>query len=189
MILLIDNYDSFTYNVKQEIEILGFECRVFRNNKITIEEIKALAPEKIVISPGPGRPEDAGITMDVIREFAGKIPLLGICLGHQALGHFHGSKIIRGKHPMHGKISTITHQGKGVFNGLDLSLEVVRYHSLVIDQKTLHPILEVTALSDDGEIMGVRIPSLKQEGVQFHPESFATQYGRRMMSNFLQREE
>jgi len=189
MILLIDNYDSFTYNVKQEIEVLGFECKVVRNDKITIEEIAAMKPAKIVISPGPGRPEDAGISIAVLREFAGKIPVLGICLGHQALGQVHGSKIVRGKKPMHGKISTITHQGKGVFNGLDLSLEVVRYHSLVIDPQTLHPILEITAMSDDGEIMGVRVPSLKQEGVQFHPESFATQHGRRMMSNFLEREE
>lgn len=189
MILLIDNYDSFTYNIKQEIEILGYECKVFRNDKISISEIISLNPKKIIISPGPGKPEDAGITLDVIREFAGKTPIFGICLGHQALGYYHGSKIIRGKKPMHGKISVITHQGKGVFNELEQGLEVVRYHSLVIDQSRLNPILEITAMSEDQEIMGVRIPSLKQEGVQFHPESFATQQGRRMFSNFLGRDE
>jgi anthranilate synthase component 2 len=189
MILLIDNYDSFTYNVKQEIEILGYECLVVRNDQITLAEIHALAPSKIVISPGPGRPEDAGICIDVLREFAGKIPVLGICLGHQAIGYFHESKVIRAQQPMHGKISKITHQGQGMFAGLPADLSVARYHSLIIDQKTLAPNLEITAMSDDGEIMGVRDVKLKQEGVQFHPESIATESGRAMMKNFLGRSE
>lgn len=189
MILLIDNYDSFTYNVKQEIEILGFDCQVVRNDQITVAEIAALQPAKIVISPGPGRPEDAGITLAVWQEFAGKIPVFGICLGMQALGHVHGAKIVRGKQPMHGKISTLSHLGQGVFNGLDLTLDVVRYHSLVVERASLPSLLQITALSEDGEIMGIRVPTLWQEGVQFHPESFATQYGRRMMSNFLERED
>ena len=187
MILLIDNYDSFTYNIKQEVEILGYECEVVRNDAITLEEITRKNPEKIILSPGPGRPEGAGITLSVIKEFAGKIPILGICLGHQAIGHAHGSKVIRGKEPMHGKVSEISHQGQGIFEGLESGLKVARYHSLVIEKETLVPSLEVTAFSSDGEIMGVRNRALKQEGVQFHPESYATESGRRMIQNFLER--
>ena len=189
MILLIDNYDSFTYNVKQEIEILGFECTVIRNDQITLQEIEKMAPKKIVISPGPGRPESAGITLEVLKYFACKIPIFGICLGHQAMGHSHGSKVVLGAQPMHGKISPIRHENKGVFEGLPQPLQVARYHSLVIDPKTLGNGLEITAMSDDGEIMGVRNVSAKQEGVQFHPESFATEYGRKMIQNFLERDE
>ena len=189
MILLIDNYDSFTYNIKQEVEILGHECKVVRNDEITLDEIKTLNPKKIILSPGPGRPESAGITISVIREFAGKIPVLGICLGHQALGHAHGSKVIRAKVPMHGKISEISHEGKGVFQGLAPRLKVARYHSLVIERETLSEDLEITALTEEGEIMGVRNVLLKQEGLQFHPESFATESGRSMMRNFLERVE
>ncbi len=187
MILLIDNYDSFTFNVKQEIEVLGFSCLVKRNDEITLEEIKRLAPEKIVISPGPGRPESAGITLDLLKEFAGKIPVLGICLGHQAIGHFSGGNIIRGKRPMHGKVSKLTHTNKGVFFGLPAALDVARYHSLVIEKSTVPACLEVTAISEDGEIMGVQNLALMQEGVQFHPESIATESGRKMMENFLKR--
>jgi anthranilate synthase/aminodeoxychorismate synthase-like glutamine amidotransferase len=187
MILLIDNYDSFTYNVKQEIEVLGFECIVKRNDEITVAEIESMRPEKIVISPGPGRPEDAGITLDVIKHFAGRIPVFGICLGHQAMGHYHGGNIIRGKRPMHGKVSKLTHEGKGVFQGLESNLDIARYHSLVIEKDTLPASLEITALSDDGEIMGVRNVKMKQEGVQFHPESIATASGRAMIANFLNR--
>ena len=189
MILLIDNYDSFTYNVKQEIEILGFECQVVRNDQVSVAEVLKLAPQKIVISPGPGRPESAGITLELMKAVAGKIPLFGICLGHQALGLFHGGKIIRAPKPMHGKMSKISHLGLGVFKGLDSSLSVVRYHSLVIERGSLPTSLEITATADDGEIMGVRNVALKQEGVQFHPESFATQMGRSMMENFLKRAE
>ena len=189
MILLIDNYDSFTFNVKQEIEVLGFHCEVRRNDEITIEEIKQMAPEKIVISPGPGRPEAAGITLEVIAAFAGKIPVFGICLGHQALGHYSGGKVVRGRRPMHGKVSGITHQGKGVFKDLPDELKVARYHSLVIEKASVPVQLEITAMSDDGEIMGVRNEKLLQEGVQFHPESIATEMGRKMMENFLKRKE
>jgi anthranilate synthase/aminodeoxychorismate synthase-like glutamine amidotransferase len=189
MILLIDNYDSFTYNVKQEIEILGFECQVVRNDQITVAEIEAIHPEKIVISPGPGRPENAGIILDVLKAFSGKIPVLGICLGHQAMGHFHGSHVIRAKRPMHGKISTITHENVGVFKGLPRELKVARYHSLVIEKESLSANLEITAMSEDGEIMGVRDVKAKQEGVQFHPESIATESGRTMMKNFLSRQD
>ncbi len=189
MILLIDNYDSFTYNLKQEIEILGFECRVVRNNEITTEEIRVMNPEKIVISPGPGRPENAGIIIDVLREFAGKIPVFGVCLGLQAMGYFHGAKIVRAREPMHGKVSNITHAGLGVFTGLNDSIAVARYHSLVIDPETLGEALQVTATTSEGEIMGARSVKLKQEGVQFHPESIATESGRQMMKNFLTRVE
>ncbi len=187
MILLIDNYDSFTYNVKQEIEILGYACNVVRNDQITLDEIHRLKPQKIVISPGPGRPEHAGITVAVLKEFAGKIPVLGICLGHQALGIVHGCPVIRAQQPMHGKISKLSHSGQGVFKGLPNPLSVARYHSLVIDSKNLAASLEVTATTEDGEIMGVQNLELKQEGVQFHPESFATESGRLMMKNFLER--
>lgn len=189
MILLIDNYDSFTYNIKQEVEILGFECKVFRNDEITIDEIRKLAPEKIILSPGPGRPEAAGILLEAIGAFAGEIPVLGVCLGHQALGQFHGSKVVRAKVPMHGKISVLSHTGEGVFQGLTPQLKVARYHSLVIDRNTLNPALQITAETEDGEIMGVRNVSMKQEGVQFHPESFATESGRMMIRNFLERNE
>lgn len=189
MILLIDNYDSFTFNVKQEIEVLGFECLVRRNDEITLKEIHELGPQKIVISPGPGRPESAGITLELLKAFAGKTPVFGICLGHQAIGHFSGGNIIRGKRPMHGKVSKISHEGRGVFEGLAPSLSVARYHSLVIEKKTVPACLEVTAMSEDGEIMGVRNISLMQEGVQFHPESIATEFGRKMMENFLKRKD
>jgi para-aminobenzoate synthetase component 2 len=189
MILLIDNYDSFTYNVKQEIEVLGYECVVKRNDEITLAEIEKLSPDKIVISPGPGRPEEAGITLSVLEKFAGIIPVFGICLGHQAMGHFHRGKVIRGKRPMHGKISKISHTNTGVFWGLPGDLKVARYHSLVIEKETLPPTLEVTAVSEDGEIMGVRNVAMKQEGVQFHPESIATDSGRAMMANFLSRKD
>jgi anthranilate synthase component 2 len=188
MILLIDNYDSFTYNIKQEVEVLGFKCIVSRNDEITLQEIEALQPEKIIISPGPGRPEDAGITLSLLNYFAGKIPVLGICLGHQALGHIHGGKITHGPKPMHGKVSVIQHSNLGVFEGLKSELRVARYHSLVIDRTSLPESLEVTALSDDGQIMGVRNRGLKQEGLQFHPESIATESGRAMIKNFLERQ-
>lgn len=187
MILLIDNYDSFTYNVKQEIEVLGFTCQVVRNDQINIDDIRKLRPDKIVISPGPGRPEAAGITPELLKAFAGQVPVFGICLGHQAMGYFAGGNIVRGKTPMHGKVSKITHQGLGVFEGLPPELSVARYHSLVIERATAPASLEITALSEDGEIMGVRNQKLLQEGVQFHPESIATECGRKMIENFLKR--
>ncbi len=187
MILLIDNYDSFTYNVKQEIEVLGFECLVIRNDQITIPEIKKLNPSKIVISPGPGHPEQSGVTLPILKEFAGVTPVFGICLGLQAIGLSHGAKVIRAITPMHGKVTKIFHEGKGVFQGLKQELLVARYHSLVIDSHFSAPDFEVTARTEDGEIMGARNVRLKQEGVQFHPESIATESGRQMMKNFLTR--
>ena len=189
MILLIDKYDSFTYNVKQEIEILGFECKVFRNNQITVDEVLALSPQKIVLSPGPGRPEHAGIMIELLQNTAGKIPVFGICLGLQAIGYAHGAAIVRAEKPMHGKISLIQHQGTGVFENLPKPIAVARYHSLVIDRNTLSPNLEITAETESGEIMGVRSHLDLQEGVQFHPESIATESGRQMMKNFLTRKE
>jgi anthranilate synthase/aminodeoxychorismate synthase-like glutamine amidotransferase len=187
MILLIDNYDSFTYNVKQVIETLGVRCEVVRNDQITLGGIESLAPRAIVISPGPGRPEDAGITVPVLQKFRGIIPVFGICLGHQAIGLAGGAKVVRARRPMHGKVSRIRHESVGVFDGLPAELQVARYHSLVIDESTLTPGLEITARSDDGEIMGVRNAEALQEGVQFHPESIATESGREMIANFLKR--
>jgi anthranilate synthase/aminodeoxychorismate synthase-like glutamine amidotransferase len=185
MILLIDNYDSFTYNLKQEIEILGFECEVFRNDKITLNEIRKLSPERIVISPGPGDPDSAGITLDLIREFAGEIPILGVCLGHQAIGQAMGGQVRRARVPMHGKLSPVNHTGKGVFKGIENPVSVVRYHSLVVEKDSIPPSFTITAMSDDGEVMGIMNAELKLEGVQFHPESIATEQGRAMLKNFL----
>jgi len=185
MILLIDNYDSFTYNIYQYLLELGASVKVIRNDKITIEYATALKPEKLLFSPGPGRPEDAGITVKAIGHFAGKIPILGVCLGHQAIGYFYGGKIIGAKRLMHGKTSTITADGKGVFAGIDEPFKAMRYHSLVIEKQSLPDCLEITATSEDGEIMGVRHKTLKVEGIQFHPESIMTPLGKKMLLNFL----
>ncbi len=187
MILLIDNYDSFTYNVKQEVNQLGYECRVVRNDAISLAGIRRLNPSRIIISPGPGRPEDSGITLEVLREHAGITPIFGICLGHQAIGLMNGGKIVRAKRPIHGKLSKIKHEGKGVFSGLQKQLSVARYHSLIIERDSIPAELEITAVAEDGEIMGVRNFRLKQEGVQFHPESFATEQGRHMIQYFLEK--
>jgi anthranilate synthase component 2 len=185
MILLIDNYDSFTYNIYQYLLELGAACRVVRNDKITVEEIEAEAPEAILLSPGPGRPEDAGISVQVIGRFAGKIPILGVCLGHQAIGLYFGGKIVNAKRLMHGKTSTVTSDGKGVFTGFKAPFQAMRYHSLVIDKDSLPACLEVTATSEDGEIMGVRHRELPVEGIQFHPESIMTPMGKKMLRNFV----
>jgi anthranilate synthase component 2 len=187
MILLIDNYDSFTYNLKQEIEILGFHCEVYRNDEISLKEIQKLSPEKIVISPGPGDPDSAGITLELIKHFAGKIPILGVCLGHQAIGQAMGGIVRRARVPMHGKISSISHQNTGVFSGIANPVSVVRYHSLVVDRASIPRNFQVTATSDDGEVMGMINAELQLEGVQFHPESVATDQGRTMLKNFLTR--
>lgn len=192
MLLMLDNYDSFTFNVVQYLGELGEDVRVFRNDEITIEDIAALAPDRIVVSPGPCTPNEAGISMDVIRHFAGKIPLLGICLGHQSIGQVYGGKIVRAGKVMHGKISPIYHNGDGVFTGLPSPYNATRYHSLVIDKATLPDCLEVTAWTqtDDGsieEIMGVRHKTLDVEGVQFHPESILTEYGHELLANFIKR--
>jgi anthranilate synthase/aminodeoxychorismate synthase-like glutamine amidotransferase len=186
MILVIDNYDSFTYNLVQYLGELKQDVRVVRNDEIEVADIERMAPERILISPGPCTPKEAGISVDVIREFAGKIPILGVCLGHQSLGYAFGGKIVRAKKLMHGKTSQIRHDGKGVFKGLKNPFTATRYHSLVIEKKSRPRDLIVTATSEDGEIMGVRhrkIPAL--EGVQFHPESVLTEGGMDLLRNFL----
>ena len=190
MILMVDNYDSFTYNVVQYLAELKADVHVYRNDQITIAEIEQLAPEKIVISPGPCTPNEAGISVEAIKYFSGKIPILGICLGHQSIGQAFGGEIIRAKQVMHGKTSMIHHNSSGVFANLTNPYEATRYHSLVIDQKTLPDCLELTAWTqnDDGsidEIMGVRHKQLAVEGVQFHPESILTQHGHDLLENFL----
>jgi anthranilate synthase component 2 len=190
MLLMIDNYDSFTYNIVQYLGELGADVRVYRNDAITIAEIEALAPDQIVISPGPCTPNEAGISVPVIKHFAGKIPLLGICLGHQGIGQAFGGDVIRAKKVMHGKLSPIFHSNKGVFTGLTNPFTATRYHSLVIDSKTLPDCLEVTAWTQDengqmDEIMGVRHKTLDVEGVQFHPESILSEHGHQLLKNFL----
>lgn len=190
MLLMIDNYDSFTYNVVQYLAELGAEVQVHRNDQLTVEQIEALNPERLVISPGPCTPNEAGVSMDAIRHFAGKIPILGICLGHQAIGQVFGGNIIRAGRVMHGKVSPVFHQGTGVFRGLNNPLQATRYHSLVIDQASLPDCLEMTAWTrnSDGsveEIMGVRHKTLAIEGVQFHPESIMSEQGHDLLRNFL----
>lgn len=190
MLVMIDNYDSFTYNVVQYFAELGEDVRVFRNDEITIEEIEALKPDHLVISPGPCTPNEAGISMAAIRYFAGKLPILGICLGHQSIGQVFGGKIIRAGQVMHGKISQIHHADVGVFAGLNNPYNATRYHSLVIDKQNLPECLEITAWTEnpDGsmeEIMGVRHRELPIEGVQFHPESIMTEHGHDLLKNFL----
>ena len=190
MLLMIDNYDSFTYNIVQYLGELGAEVEVHRNDAISLQQIEDLAPAQIVISPGPCTPNEAGISMEAIRTFAGRIPLLGICLGHQSIGQVYGGDIVRAGRVMHGKISPIEHSGTGVFTGLNQPLNATRYHSLVIDKKTAPDCLEVTAwaLDEAGEreeIMGVRHKELMVEGVQFHPESILSEQGHQLLKNFL----
>ncbi|HYT96558.1 MAG TPA: aminodeoxychorismate/anthranilate synthase component II [Casimicrobiaceae bacterium] len=185
MLLMIDNYDSFTYNLVQYLGELGADVRVARNDAITLDEIETLAPAGIVISPGPCTPNQAGISVPLIRRFAGEIPILGVCLGHQAIGQAFGGRIVRSERVMHGKLSPITHDSKGVFAGLPSPFRATRYHSLAIDRATLPPMLAVTATADDGEIMGVRHRKFAVEGVQFHPEAILTEHGRRLLDNFL----
>lgn len=187
MILVIDNYDSFTYNLVQYMGELGADLDVRRNDEVTIDEVRALAPEKIVISPGPGTPSEAGITVELIRELGPSIPTFGVCLGHQAIGEAMGGKVIRAGRLMHGKTSMVTHTGEGVFAGLPSPLEATRYHSLVVERETLPDCLEITAESDDGYIMGLRHKTLPIEGVQFHPESVLTVHGMQMLKTFLER--
>jgi anthranilate synthase component 2 len=185
MLLMVDNYDSFTYNLVQYLGELGAEVNVYRNDAITLEQIAAWRPEKIVISPGPCTPNEAGISVPLIRRFAGEIPILGVCLGHQAIGQAFGGRIVRAGRVMHGKVSTIRHRGDGIFQGLKNPLSATRYHSLVIDRTSLPACLEVTAESEDSEIMGVRHREHSVEGVQFHPEAILTEQGHEMLSNFL----
>ena len=189
MLLLIDNYDSFTYNLAQYLGELGADVHVHRNDAISLEQIAAWQPEKIVISPGPCTPSEAGISIDVIRKFAGAIPILGVCLGHQAIGQAFGGKIVRAQRVMHGKLSPVTHDGRGVFAGLPSPFEVTRYHSLAIEKNSVPASLEVSATADDGEIMGVRHRTLAVEGVQFHPEAILTEHGHALLANFLNQPE
>ena len=186
MVLVIDNYDSFTYNLVQYLGELGATVVVRRNDEAGLEQLEALAHDRVVISPGPGRPEQAGVSLDVIRTFGPRMPLLGVCLGHQAIGLAFGGEVVRAPLPIHGKTSTVEHDSKGVFSGLSTSLLAGRYHSLVVDQRTLPAELEVSARTKDGLVMGLRHRTLPIHGVQFHPESVLTTEGRRILRNFLE---
>ena len=186
MLLVIDNYDSFTYNLVQYLGELGETIEVRRNNRVTLDEIEnSLRPERIVISPGPGTPNDAGITLDVIVRFAGKIPLLGVCLGHQAIGQAFGGKVVRAAELMHGKSSEVSHDGKTIFAGISNNFVAGRYHSLIVEKESLPSCLEISASTADDIIMGLRHRELKVEGVQFHPESILTSEGKQLLANFL----
>jgi len=187
MLLMIDNYDSFTYNLVQYLGELGQDVRVYRNDEISVEEIERMSPERIVISPGPCTPNEAGISVDVVRAFAGRVPVLGVCLGHQAIGQAYGGKIVHARALMHGKTSMIHHNEQGVFRGLPNPFEATRYHSLVVDRETFPDCLEVTAWTDDDDIMGMRHRELDVEGVQFHPESILTQHGHDLLRHFIGR--
>ncbi len=185
MLLVIDNYDSFTYNLVQYLGELGEDMSVFRNDKISIDEAVKLNPSKILISPGPGTPNNAGISLDIIKHFAKQIPILGVCLGHQAIGQFFGGKVVRAPEPRHGKPSTITHDGKGLFENTENNIQAGRYHSLTVERKSLPSCLTITAETEDGIIMGLRHNDVKIEGVQFHPESILTPDGKKLLQNFL----
>jgi anthranilate synthase/aminodeoxychorismate synthase-like glutamine amidotransferase len=185
MLLLIDNYDSFTYNLVQYLSELGAEVEVRRNDQITLDKIDRMAPARIVISPGPKTPRQAGICLALIERFAGRLPILGVCLGHQAIGEAFGGRVVRAPELMHGKISSISHDGKGVFAGLANPFSATRYHSLIVDRESLPACLEVSATSPSGLIMGLRHRELKVEGVQFHPESIMTSSGKDLLANFL----
>lgn len=185
MLLMIDNYDSFTYNLFQYFGELGEHVMVFRNDEITLSEVERLLPDRIVISPGPGAPKEAGISVDVVRHFAGKIPILGVCLGHQSIGYAFGIEVVPAKRIMHGKTSPIYHDGKTIFNGCANPFLATRYHSLALKNEKINELFEVSALSDDGEIMAIRHREFTVEGVQFHPESILTVEGKRILGNFL----
>jgi anthranilate synthase/aminodeoxychorismate synthase-like glutamine amidotransferase len=191
MILVIDNYDSFTYNLVQHLGELGADLpvardiKVLRNDQVTVGEIEALAPDRILLSPGPCTPDDAGITLDVFRHFAGKVPLLGVCLGHQAMGQAFGGQVVRAPYLMHGKTSQILHDGRTVFEGVENPFTATRYHSLIVERASVPPVLEVTATTSDGLVMGLRHREFICEGVQFHPESIMTASGKRLLANFL----
>jgi anthranilate synthase component 2 len=182
---MIDNYDSFVYNLVQYLREMGQEVEVYRNDKITLDKVEKIKPDHIIISPGPCTPDKAGISLEIINAYSGKIPILGVCLGHQAIGQAFGGHVVRASKPVHGKISRISHNGRGVFYNLPQQLKVGRYHSLVISAETIPDCLEVTAVSPDGEIMGLRHCKYKVEGVQFHPESILTDFGKEMLANFL----
>ncbi|GIN84544.1 aminodeoxychorismate/anthranilate synthase component II [Heyndrickxia sporothermodurans] len=185
MILIIDNYDSFTYNLVQYTKQIGHEVRVVRNNQISIKEIEQLQPDFLLLSPGPGNPDQSGICLEIVEYFSNKIPILGVCLGHQIIAKAFDGNVIKAKMPMHGKTSMITHDNKGVFSGLEDTFRVTRYHSLVVEEQTFPKCLEITAKSADGEIMGIRHKQYKIEGIQFHPEAILTDHGLQMIRNFF----
>jgi anthranilate synthase component 2 len=185
MILVLDNYDSFTYNLVQYLGELGAAVKVVRNDELSVDAIEALAPERVVISPGPCTPNEAGVSLALVARLAGKVPILGVCLGHQAIGQAFGGKVVRAQQVMHGKVSRIRHDGRGVFAGVPDDFVATRYHSLVVERSSLPAVLAVTAQSEDGEIMGLRHAALAVEGVQFHPEALLTEHGHRMLENFL----
>ena len=188
MLLMIDNYDSFTFNLVQYFGELGAEVKVVRNDEVTVQDIEALSPSHIVLSPGPCTPNEAGVTLPTIERLAGRVPILGVCLGHQAIGQAFGGKVVRARQVMHGKVSRIRHDGRGVFAELENDFVATRYHSLVVERESLPACLEVSAQSEDGEIMGLRHRSLPVEGVQFHPEALLTEHGHRLLQNFIKGE-
>jgi anthranilate synthase component 2 len=188
MLLMIDNYDSFTYNLVQYLGELGEEVRVVRNDELSVDDIGRLAPARIVVSPGPCTPNEAGVSLATIARFAGRIPILGVCLGHQAIGQAFGGRVVHAKTLMHGKVSPIHHAGKGVFRGLPSPFNATRYHSLAVERESCPADLEITAWTEDGEIMGIRHRSMAVEGVQFHPESILTEHGHALLRNFLTQE-
>jgi len=185
MILVLDNYDSFTYNLVQYLGELGAQVKVVRNDEATVEEVARMAPARVVISPGPCTPNEAGISLELIRRLAGRVPILGVCLGHQAIGQAFGGKVVRARQVMHGKVSRIRHDGRGVFAGVPQDFTATRYHSLAVERASLPAALEESAQSEDGEIMGLRHRELPVEGVQFHPEALLTEHGHKMLENFL----
>jgi anthranilate synthase/aminodeoxychorismate synthase-like glutamine amidotransferase len=185
MLLMIDNYDSFTFNLVQYFGELGAQVKVFRNDEVSVQAIEALSPSHVVISPGPCTPNEAGITLEAIGRLAGRVPILGVCLGHQAIGQAFGGRVVRAKQVMHGKVSRIAHDGKGVFSSVPQEFVATRYHSLVVERDSLPACLEVSAHSEDGEIMGLRHREAAVEGVQFHPEALLTEHGHRLLQNFL----
>lgn len=188
MLLVIDNYDSFTYNLVQYLGELGADLKIFRNDEITVDEIEELVPEHILISPGPGTPDSAGITLETIARFAGKLPILGVCLGHQSIGQHFGGKVSRAPEPVHGKPVEVTHDGRSIFAGLPEKFNAGRYHSLIVERDGMPDCLEISAESPDGLVMGLRHKELPIEGVQFHPESILTEHGKTMLANFLKLE-
>jgi len=185
MVLMLDNYDSFTWNLVQYLGELGAAVKVVRNDAMSVDEIDALHPQRIVISPGPCTPNEAGVSVELVRRFAGQVPILGVCLGHQAIGQAFGGRVVRAERVMHGKLSSIVHDGRGVFADVPSPFNATRYHSLAIERATLPPDLDITATADDGEIMGVRHREFAVEGVQFHPEAILTEHGRKVLANFL----
>lgn len=186
MLLMIDNYDSFTFNLVQYFGELGAKVRVFRNDELTVDKIESLSPSHIVISPGPCTPNEAGVTLEAIERLAGRIPILGVCLGHQAIGQAFGGRVVRAKRVMHGKTSRIQHDGLGVFSQIENHFVATRYHSLVVERESLPACLEISAESEDGEIMGLRHRGVAVEGVQFHPEALLTEHGHKLLQNFIQ---